>query len=89
MPVRIVTKDHDQECRDDHIKNDRRNSGGTLRQKFNHIDFRHLTFNQWTNGPRDQWTNGPLDQWTNEPLVQWNNGPINDLDDLEDQGCGI
>ena len=37
----------------DPYKNDRRNSGGTLRQKFNHIDFRHLTFNQWTNGPMD------------------------------------
>ena len=31
-------------------KNDRRNSGGTLRQKFNLIDI-------WTNGPMDQWTN--------------------------------
>ena len=67
-----------------YVKNDRRNSGGALRQKFNHIDFRHLTFNQWSNGPRDQWTNGPIDQWTNEPMVQWNIGPINDLDDLED-----
>ena len=38
-------------------KNDRRNSGGKLRQKFNHIDCRHLTFNQWTNGPMDQGTN--------------------------------
>ena len=38
--------------------NDRRNSGGTLRQKLNQIDI-------WTNGPMDQWTNGPMDQWTN------------------------
>ena len=49
-------------------KNDRRSSGGTLRQT------RYLTFNQWTNGPMDQWTNGPMDQWTNGPMDQWTNG---------------
>ena len=49
-------------------KNDRRNSGGTLRQKFNHIDLRHFTFNQWTNGTMDHWTNGPMDQWNNGPM---------------------
>ena len=27
-------------------KNERRNSGGTLRKKFKYIDFTHLTFNQ-------------------------------------------
>ena len=31
-------------------KNDRRSSGGTLRQKW------YLTFNQWTNGPMVPWT---------------------------------
>ena len=35
-----------EEDKDD--ENDWRNSGDTVRQKFNHIDFRHLTFNQWT-----------------------------------------
>ena len=47
------------------LKNDRRNSGGTLRQKFNLIDI-------WTNGSMDQWTNGPIvvwDQWTMAPEV--------------------
>ena len=50
---------------DDKDKNDRRNSGGTLRQKFNLIDI-------WTNGPMDQWTwtNGIIDQWTNGPMDQ-------------------
>ena len=59
-------------------KNDRRNSEGTLRQKFNLIDiwfdFWHLTYDilhltldiqpmdQWTKGPRDQGTKGPMDQ---------------------------
>ena len=43
-------------------KNDRRNSGGTLRQKFNLNDI-------WT-GPMDQWTNGIMDQWTNGLMVQ-------------------
>ena len=60
-------------------KNDRRNSGGTLRQKFNHIDFRHLTFNQWTTGPLDQGTNGPMDQWTTGPMNQWSNGTMAQL----------
>ena len=50
------------------FKNDRRNSGGMLRQKFNLIDFWHLTFNQWTNGQMEQWTNGPMDQWSNFPI---------------------
>ena len=36
-----------EEDKDD--ENDWRNPGGAVRQKFNHIDFRHLTFNQWTN----------------------------------------
>ena len=62
-------------------KNDRRNSGDTLRQKVNlvdfwTVDFQHLTFDQWTNGPMDQWTNGPMDQWTNGPVDQWTNGSI-------------
>ena len=55
-----------------HKKNDRRNSGGTLRQKFNLIDI-------WTNGPMDRWTNGPMDPWINSPIVvrdQWTNGPM-------------
>ena len=34
-------------------KNDRRNSGGTHRQKFNLNDIWNYTFNQWTNGPID------------------------------------
>ena len=46
------------------VKNDRRNSGSYAPSKFNLIDFWHLTFNQWTNGPMDQWTNGQMDQWS-------------------------
>ena len=42
-------------------QNDRRNSGGTLRQKFNLNDIQHSTFNSWTNGPTDQCTNEPMD----------------------------
>ena len=69
-----------------HDKNDRRNSGGTLRQKFSFIDILHLifdiwhlTFNQWTNGPMangpmDQWSNGKMDQWTNGPMDKWTSG---------------
>ena len=63
------------------IKNDRRNSGGTLRQRVNLIDY--LTFDiqpmyQWNNGKMDQWTNGLMDQWPNRlldygPKYQWNN----------------
>ena len=63
--------------------NGRRNSGGTLRQKFNPIDILHLTndilhftLNQWTNGPMSQCPNGPLDQWTKRPMDQWTNGPM-------------
>ena len=41
------------------IKNDRRNSGGTLRQRVNLIDY--LTFDIQ---PMDQWTNGEMDQWS-------------------------
>ena len=66
-------------------KNDRRNSGGTLRQKFHLINIWHLIFDIWhmtfyifhsTNGPMDQWINGPMDQWTNGPMDQWTNGPM-------------
>ena len=39
-------------------KNDRMNSGGTLRQKFNLIDIWHYTINIQ---PMDQLTNWPLD----------------------------
>ena len=46
-------------------KNDRRNSGGTLQQKINLIDFWHLTFNEWTNGPMDQWSN---EHWSGHTL---------------------
>ena len=59
-------------------KNDRRNSGGTLRQKFNlycHLIFDIQSMDQWTNSPMDQWTNGPINQWTNGPMDQWTNGP--------------
>ena len=57
------------------MKNDRRNSGGTLRQNLN--DIWHMTFDIWhltlnighsSNGPMDEWTNGPIDQWTNGPI---------------------
>ena len=45
---------------------------GTLRQKFNLIEF----FFQWTNGPMDKWNNGLMDQWTNGPMDQWTDGKI-------------
>ena len=32
-----------------YVKNDRRNSGGALRQKFNHTDIWHLNMTCWTN----------------------------------------
>ena len=63
-------------------KNDRRSSGGTLRQKFNFIDLWHLTFyilhmtfdiGHSTNGPINDGTNGPMDQCTNGPMDQWTN----------------
>ena len=65
-------------------KNDRRTSGGTLRQGFNLIGFWHLTFHQRTNGPMVpwshslivQWSIGLMDQWTNEPMDQWTNGTM-------------
>ena len=64
-------------------KNDQRNSGGTLRQKFNLIDIWHLifdilhfTFNQWTNAPMFQCSNVPMDQWTNGSMDPWTNGPM-------------
>ena len=61
-------------------RNDRRNSGGTLRQKFYLIDIWHLLFNiqpidQWTKGP---WTNGVVDKKFLRPygkkntLEHWN-----------------
>ena len=62
-------------------KNDRRNSGGTLRQNVNFIDIQHLTFNQRTNEPIVQWTNRPMDQWTNGPMDQWTNGPMDQQSD--------
>ena len=57
-------------------KNDRRNSGCTLRQKFNLIDIWHLIFDIWHFifdiwhltffiQPKDQRSYGPMDQWTN------------------------
>ena len=50
-----------------HEKNDRRYSGGTLRQKINLnlIDIRHLIFDIQ---PMDQWTNGPMEQWIDGPM---------------------
>ena len=44
-------------------KNDPRNSGGMLRQKFNFIDIWNLTFDIQ-----------PMDQWTNALLVKRVNG---------------
>ena len=38
--------------------------------------FWHLTFNQWTNGPRDQRTNGPMINCTIGPLFHWSIGPL-------------
>ena len=62
-------------------KNDRRNSGGTPRQKFNLIEIWHLTFdiwtfehlNIWTFGHLDIWTFGHMDIWTFE---HWNIGTL-------------
>ena len=75
-----------------YVKNDRRNSRGTLRTLltfdiwFLTIDIWNMAFDIWhlTNGPMDQWTDtpmdqysiGPMDQWTNGPMSQWTNGPI-------------
>ena len=60
-------------------KNDRRNSGGTVRQKFNingTLTFDIQLMDQWTNGPMDQRINGLMDQWTNGPMDQWTNEPM-------------
>ena len=66
------------------VKNDLRNSGGTLRQKFNHLTFDVQPMDQWSNGsmvkwtnvPMDQWSNGPIDQWTQGLIYQWSNSPM-------------
>ena len=69
------------------FSNDRRSSGGTLRQNFNPIDIWHLAFDSWylifviwhltfAIQPMDQWTNGPMDHWTNGPMDQWTNCPM-------------
>ena len=55
---------------DDFDKNDRKNSGGTLRQKLN-----FGPMDQWTNGPMDQWTNWMIDHWINGPMIPWTNSP--------------
>ena len=63
-------------------KNDRRNSGGTPRQKFNLIEIWHFIF-YILHRPRDPWTNGPIDQWTNrqETLATlWKEKHIGTLD---------
>ena len=53
-------------------KNDRRNSGGALRQKFNLFDIWHLIFEIWhltfDIQPMDQWTNSQMDQRTKGPM---------------------
>ena len=71
------------------VKNDRRSSGGTLRQKFNFIDLWHLTFYIWFltfyiwhftydiwHLTFNQWTKKRRDQWTNVPMDQRTNGPM-------------
>ena len=45
-------------------KKDRRNSGGTLRQKFNLIRIRHLIFDIWTFERLTVWTFEHLNIWT-------------------------
>ena len=67
------------------LKNDQRNSRGTLRKKFSLNDIWHFIFDIWhlpfnighsTNGPMDQCTNGPMDEWTNRPMDQRTNRPM-------------
>ena len=48
------------------LKNDRRNSGGTHRQKFNLIDIWYLTFEIWTFEHLIIWTFERLNIWTFE-----------------------
>ena len=70
------------------FKNDRRSSGGTLRQKFNHIDIWLLTFDSWLltfdtshvtcdiwHMTYDMW-HLTFNQWTKGPMDQWSTGPI-------------
>ena len=68
------------------VKNDQRNSWGTLRQKFNPIDIWHLIFDIW-HFIFDIWYLTfdiwhltfyiePMDQWTHWPMDQWTNGSL-------------
>ena len=74
------------------IRNDRRSSGDTLRQKFNLIYLWHLTFDiefltfviwhmaydTW-HLTFNQWINGKRDKWTNGQMDKWTNGPMDRL----------